>query len=427
MKRILKQLTMSLPMSTIKLFLVILICSIAFNPMNAQFFESLSNPKVAVQMVHPPGFGLKINKVVFNTATGQCSDQVIDAMISDFVNNKVEVIARENLKSILSEQNFNLSEYVDKNSAMSIGKILGPSALVSVKVLRCQTESKDNLYKDVEKYDAKSKSNYVERVYIAKTTVYLKVSVQTTDLTTGRVFAAQVIEDSPTYESTSTSGRPEIPSSVMVQERAISSIINDFHKLFFSWTETNNLVFYDDKDGGLKDAYKALKVGDIASAFSISKKNLDFCKSEEKIKDKILARAYYNLGIMYFIQNDYDNAITNLLESNKLRSGGIVTDAIVTCRKAKELSESMNKIDEKAAFQVEMGKNKLKQSDESKDKNALSNSDVISLTKNKLPNSLIIQKIKTSTCSFNTSTDALVELTKAGVSEDIIILMMDRK
>lgn len=404
--------------------LILLICIISGNPVDAQFFESLSNPKIGVTINHPPGFGLKVSKVVFNTSTGNCSEQIIDAMIGDFVNNKVEVIARENLQTILAEQNFNLSEFVDKSSAMSMGKILGPSALVSVKILNCQIESKDNLYKDEKKYDSQTKSDYIERVYIAKTTAYLKVSVQTTDLTTGRIFAAQVLECSPIFQNESTTGKPESPSSVLAQERAIKLIIDDFHKLFFTWTEPVSFVFYDDKDGGLKEAYKALKVNDITSAFSISAKNLASCKENDKTKDKTLARAYYNLGIMYFIKNDHDKAIENLLESNKLRSGGIVTDAIATCRKAKELSENMSKIDEKAAFQMEMGKNKLQQS---KDKNTLTNDDVISLIKNKLPNGLIIQKIKTSTCSFNTSADALVELTKAGVSEDVILLMMEKK
>jgi hypothetical protein len=79
---------------------------LSINPANAQFFESLSNPDVKVNIQHPPGFGIKVKKVVFNTATGSCSDQVIDAMISDFVSNGVEVIARENLQTILKEQNF---------------------------------------------------------------------------------------------------------------------------------------------------------------------------------------------------------------------------------------------------------------------------------------------------------------------------------
>ncbi|MGB4414677.1 MAG: hypothetical protein WBI53_07305, partial [Paludibacter sp.] len=57
----------------------------------------------------------------------------------------------------------------------------------------------------------------------------------------------------------------------------------------------------------------------------------------------------------------------------------------------------------------------------------LKNADIITLTQKKLPNSLIIQKIKTSNCKFDTSTDAMINLTTAGVSEDVIIEMMNKK
>jgi len=57
----------------------------------------------------------------------------------------------------------------------------------------------------------------------------------------------------------------------------------------------------------------------------------------------------------------------------------------------------------------------------------LRNADIITLTQKKLPNLLILQKIKTTNCKFDTSTDALVALTNAGVSEDVIVLMMEKK
>lgn len=241
---------------------------------------------------------MKINKVVFNPATGNCSDQTIDAMISDFVSNNVEVIDRNYLQTILAEHDFNFSGYVDKNSAVSIGKIIGPSAMITVKVLRCQTEIKNNLYVDEKKYNKKTKQNYIERAYIARTTVYLKASIQTTDLTTGRIFTARVLEYSPVKENKSYKGKPESPSKFDVQELAFHELTSDVHKMFFPWTESTDLYFMDDKDGGLKEAYKSLKAGDITQAFELSKNNLEFCKNSTDIKEKVLAHAYYNVGMM---------------------------------------------------------------------------------------------------------------------------------
>jgi len=400
--------------------------TVIISNVTAQVFDSWSNPQINVDLSHPPGLGLKIDKVAFNTATGDCADQIIDALISDFVNNGVEVIDRNNLEDILSEHDFNLSGYVDRNSAVSIGKIIGPSALLSVKVLRCKTEIKDNLYIDKKKYNGKTKSYYVVRTYIARTTVHLKVSIQTTDLTTGRIFSARILEYSPSFDNKSYEGWPEAPSEFEVQETAFKYLTSDVHKMFFSWTEKTALYFFDNKKGGLKEAFKALKTGDIAQAFEISQKNLEYCKNSDDIKDKILAHAYYNLGMMYFIQNDYDKAIENFQETQKLRSGKIVTNALSKCKKAKTLAEEMQKVDDNAALEIENINKQAQLAEQAKNANTLTNTDIISLTEKKLPTSLIIQKIKTSTCKFNTSTEALIELTNAGISEKVILLMMEK-
>ncbi len=55
----------------------------------------------------------------------------------------------------------------------------------------------------------------------------------------------------------------------------------------------------------------------------------------------------------------------------------------------------------------------------------LTNTDVIQMTKQKLPDQIIIQKIKYSKCKFDTSPDALSILNKSGVSEQIILVMME--
>src|ERR1019366_8652012 len=79
------------------------------------------------------------------------------------------------------------------------------------------------------------------------------------------------------------------------------------------------------------------------------------------------------------------------------------------------------------AIEIEKNNNQTQQAEQSQIANTLTNADIISLTEKKLPTNLIIQKIKTSTCNFNTSTDELIKLTSAGVGEDVISLMMEKK
>jgi tetratricopeptide (TPR) repeat protein len=410
-----------------KFLLALFVCAGFIIGANAQGFDALSNPKVLVKIAHPPGLGIKINKVVFNPATGINAEQITDVLISDFVNNGVEVIDRDNLNTILREHSLNFSGYVDKNTALSIGNLIGPSALITVKVLRFQTEKQENLYVDEKQRDYKTKTDKIVRAYIARTTVYLKVSIQTTDLTTGRIFTARVLDYMPKVENKSYTGRPETPSEIAIQETALRYLASDVHKMFFSWVEATDLYFMDDKDCGLKEAFRALKAGDIDQAFDLSQKSLELCLNSVGIKDKLLAHAYYNVGMMYFIKNEYDKALHNFQKSLHLRPGSIVNESISECVRAKTFAEIMQKVDDNAAVEIEKSNIQSKEAEQSMVANTLTNADVITLTQKKLPTNLILQKIKTSPCKFNTTTEALIQLTNAGVAESVIMLMMEKK
>lgn len=57
----------------------------------------------------------------------------------------------------------------------------------------------------------------------------------------------------------------------------------------------------------------------------------------------------------------------------------------------------------------------------------LTNGEIILMTKAGLSNELIIRKIKDSKGNYDVSTQSLIDLKKAGVSDEIIALMMDNK
>jgi hypothetical protein len=58
---------------------------------------------------------------------------------------------------------------------------------------------------------------------------------------------------------------------------------------------------------------------------------------------------------------------------------------------------------------------------------ALTNADVIKLVAAKLPDSIIIKKIKSSACNFDTGTDGLIKLKQAGVSDAVIQAMVEKQ
>jgi hypothetical protein len=57
----------------------------------------------------------------------------------------------------------------------------------------------------------------------------------------------------------------------------------------------------------------------------------------------------------------------------------------------------------------------------------MTNSSVVSLVSAKVPASLIVAKIKSSVCRFDTSADGIIALKKADVPDDVVIAMMSCK
>ena len=61
-------------------------------PVQAQFWSELANPKVEVTLVHPPGLGLKVERLAFAPSRDLNSRELADALTADLVQSRqVEV------------------------------------------------------------------------------------------------------------------------------------------------------------------------------------------------------------------------------------------------------------------------------------------------------------------------------------------------
>lgn len=311
----------------------------------AQFWDRLSNPKVQVALRHPPGLGLKVSKIAFGPARGDKSDELVDAIVQDFVQAGIEVIDRQHVQEILREHQFNLSGYVDQRSAAELGKILGPAALIFVNVQRAATEHKQ-LYEDLR--DSKGNPH---RRYISRTQAFLKASVQTVDLTTGRVFQAVTIDYSPKEENTSMDRCcSEYPSEFTVMDNALRLAVQDVHRLFAPWTENRELYFFDDKSCGLKNAHAMLKAGDTEGALAESARNLEECQATPNVKPKIVAHAKYNLGMAHVLTGNYAEALRHLSESQRIDASGITVETIAETRRMMDVAAALQRVEARAAI-----------------------------------------------------------------------------
>jgi tetratricopeptide (TPR) repeat protein len=297
---------------------------------------------VMFNVEHPPLLGLTVKRVAFGNANGQCSDQLIDQVIQDFLNHQIEVIDRTHLSQILSEHRLNSSGYVDPQSAVALGKLLGPSALVYVKVERC-TPQQTRLYNDEKDY-----KGTVTRYFLSKTQVFLNGSIQTVDLTTGKMLSAQTFESDPQRTNSATNGQPEFPPEPEVMNEAIVGAVGQVHRMFFPWSEGRRLTYHDDGDCHLKEAYMLAHGNDFQGALQQSEANATECESGRH-KDKVVARAYYNLGLSYMLVGQFGKAMPMLEKALSLKGAPEAAKAMADCRETERYAAELEDFKRRAA------------------------------------------------------------------------------
>jgi tetratricopeptide (TPR) repeat protein len=309
--------------------------------MHAQFWDKLTKPQITVSLTHPPRLGLNIKKVAFAPSNGPCSDEILDRLSGTLVSGGIEVMDRQNLQTVLAEQHLSLTGAMDPQSAVQMGKLLGPTALIIVKISRCSTEQRRNYS------DAKASNGGVVRTYNAIVEMHIRGYLQTTDLTTGKIFAASPIVEDAGLSNHSTEGQPEFPSEESVRDSAIGRAAHYASTMFVKWAEQRQLYFFNDKDCNLARAFAMLKAGDIDGTVQQSEENVVACRSWPKVKDSNLAHAYYNAGLAYLLVNEHEKAMSYLTESEKLKGGDIVTQTIIQANKSARLEAEIQRVAEK--------------------------------------------------------------------------------
>ncbi|MXZ34098.1 MAG: hypothetical protein F4Z21_02290 [Acidobacteria bacterium] len=402
----------------------------ATSEIQGQWRSRAGNPSISVDVEHPPKLPLIAEKIVLGPVAGECSNEVVSALRDHFAVKGLEVVDRQDLELVLAEHDFSFGGTLDRKSVDRMGRILGPSTLLVIRVNRCAAE-RQRFRSSEKRKDSDSDSTYKVTIYHAKTLALLDLSVQAADLTTGRVFDPQSIIHSPSLEKTSEDGYPEGPSRFDVQAIAFKRAAGDVSRMLLPQVRKRSLVFFDNKKCNLKAAYQALKSGDEERALKLSLEILDACKNypDPKMKPKrlrkLLANAHYNAGVMHRIQGDLEVGLEYLLEAERLRPVEIMAEAVADCREAIEARDAMQGIREEVEQAALEFQERLASEEEARSDDTLTNSGVIALVKMGLSEAIIVKKIETSTCEFDVSPEALVGLTQAGVGESVILSMME--
>jgi len=316
--------------------------------MHAQLWDMLTKPQITVNLNHPPRLGLNIKKVAFGPSHGQCSDDILNRLTGTLISGGVEVVDRHQFRMLMAEKHFNMGGYIDQQSALRMGKLLGPTALIFVKISQCDSEQLRDFT------ERKNLKGEYERTDNATVKMHIRGTLQTVDLVTGRIFSASPITEDAELSNHSKTGRPEFPAWESVRDLAVERAAYDASTMFVGWTEQKKLYFFNDKECNLSVAYSLLKANDFDGVVRQSETNIATCKTWPNLKDSNMAHAYYNAGLAYLLVNNHEKAMAYLLQSEQLKGGLIVTQTITEATKAANLDAEIQRVADKTeAFEQE--------------------------------------------------------------------------
>jgi hypothetical protein len=316
-------------------------------PVHGQFFERLFNPDVVVTLTHPPTLGLKVKRVAFAPTRGEVAEDLISACIEDLsASGELEILDSHNIRKVMREMRLGSSSLADPATAMKMGQMMGSPILLVVKVQRSEIKQIP-LKKTSEAWtDKKGVQHPSVTTHTSKTQLEFNASVQTIDLATGRIYNQQRIMTTPFKENVSDKGRPEFPSDTEVMEMAIHHARTEVRRMLLSWTEKKKLIFYDDKDYGMKEAYRRLQADDAPDALRKSMDALSAAKADAGAKSKYVGRSHYNVGMCHFILGDVNQAMVFLKAARDIDSeNSIYREAMEECARGLNLQEEMNRVD----------------------------------------------------------------------------------
>ena len=318
-------------------------------PVQAQFWSELANPKVEVTLVHPPGLGLKVERLAFAPSRDLNSRELADTLTAELVQSRqVEVVDRAHLDAVLKEQELGASGYVEPATIAKLGKLLGPSVLVTVNVNRSEM-SRNQSSKEERSTDYKTKQETVRLKRTSITSLDFSATVQVVDLSTGRVFGAQRLEDAPSLSNTSYEGFPAYPRDAEVRRLAFETAKVKVLRMLLSWSEVRKLTFFDDATFGMEKAHERLKARDLRGAMDLALEGLEQSKRDKGQKPKYYPRAQYNVGIIHFIEGHYDVALPYLRAALDMQpDASIFQTALRECQEAIQLQEALRRAESRS-------------------------------------------------------------------------------
>ncbi len=296
-------------------------------------YAATFNPTVTVEVEHPPDVGFVVDEVVFaedarprggraGTAQASCEAEWVQVLTQELLERGVRV-ARG-------------------------GGGQNADAVIAVDVTRCETEQERSVTEReiVERAGENTRRRTVPE-YHARTRVRFRGTFEVVDPSTDLVAASRTLSREPEITNSSIREEPDFPSPGTVAEQAYRSTIGVVTPILFRWSETRELVFFNDERCGLDLGHRAVEAGDYERALDISIANANSCEPGQvaEIDARDLAAAHYNVGVLHRIMGDFDLALARFEQARAADPGSdVIRDAIREALSAEEAAAALRSL-----------------------------------------------------------------------------------
>jgi hypothetical protein len=305
-----------------------------------------ASPKVSVTMPREAFATWKLGTAVAAPGQGDCAQQVVDKTLQMLQKHNV-VAGPVNLPSVLMEHGVKLPTFLKAGDVAALGKHVDADTLFLIRISQCTYPSSTfNFGHPVGWLGVEDTSKWI---YTTTTRATVSGTLQLLDLKTGKILKPLALEATPEFTNTSETAYVDAVPADKVQARAFEQIVSQVEILFFPWTEQRDMVFYDDKDCDLKQAFGLMKSGDVKSALEASQRSSDECKANPKRGEKERRKAIHNLATVRYATGDYEGAQQLFEEALRLGGGEDQKRGIQYCKWKLELREAARQLDSQVA------------------------------------------------------------------------------
>ena len=161
---------------------LILLAALHPAPLHAQFWDSLTKPKVNITLTHAPDIGLIVPRVAVGPVVSPCAGEVADRLTTMLNVSGVQVMDWPSLQVAFARQHIAFSGNISQDSALRLGNAMPPTVLIMVNINSCEQE------KQADHTDSKTDDDKDVRTFNSTLITHVRGSLQAEELSTGRVF-----------------------------------------------------------------------------------------------------------------------------------------------------------------------------------------------------------------------------------------------